>query len=283
MKIISAELTAHLAGEVTTLAMCWKLTRTDSVVMGFTDHDKDLEIDGVDYSASSGFTPTAVANTSNLSVDNLDVDGMLDADVISEEDVMAGIYDFAEIEVFQVNYSDLTQGILQLRRGWLGEVTLKNHQFVAEIRGLTQRLSQNIGELYSPSCRARLGDSRCKVNMATHTHTGTITSVESNSVLYDTARTEDNGIFTFGKITFTSGGNNGLSMEVKEYTVGKLVLALPMPYTAMAGDSYSIEEGCDKTLATCKNTFNNVVNFRGEPHVPGLDRIFETAGTRSEW
>jgi hypothetical protein len=42
-------------------------------------------------------------------------------------------------------------------------------------------------------------------------------------------------------------------------------------------------KGCDKTLPTCFAKFNNVVNFRGEPLVPGLDRMLETAGTRSQW
>src|SRR5262249_8202327 len=129
-------------------------------------------------------------------------------------------------------------------------------QFIAEVRGLTQRLSQTIGELYSASCRATLGDSRCKVNMALQTVTGSVTSAASNLQFIDSTRMEDSGIFAFGNVTFTSGANNGLSMEVKEYihnltTGGQLTLALPMPYPIHAGDSYSLTKGCDKTLATC--------------------------------
>ena len=80
---------------------------------------------------------------------------------------MAGLYDHAEISVFQVNYTDTGQGVIPLREGWLGEVTFNDGRFVAEIRGLTQRLSQRVGELYSPSCRADLGDTRCKVQWVT--------------------------------------------------------------------------------------------------------------------
>ncbi|MDH3770986.1 MAG: DUF2163 domain-containing protein [Nitrospirota bacterium] len=54
-KTISSALTQHLAGEVTTLATCWKITRRDSVVQGFTDHVLDLEIDRVTYKAASGY------------------------------------------------------------------------------------------------------------------------------------------------------------------------------------------------------------------------------------
>jgi uncharacterized phage protein (TIGR02218 family) len=156
------------------------------------------------------------------------------------------------------------------------------------VRGLTQSLSQTMGQLYSPSCRATLGDSRCKIDMTSggNTVTGSITGVGSNIEFTDSTRTEASGSFTFGTISFTSGANNGLSMEIKEHlystgTGGQLTLALPLPYPMLAGDTYSLTKGCDKTIATCFSRFNNVVNFRGEPLVPGLDRMLETAGTRS--
>ena len=156
------------------------------------------------------------------------------------------------------------------------------------MRGLTQRLSQTIGELYSPSCRATLGDSRCKISLASHTVTGSVTGAVSNQEFKDSSRTELSGIYTFGLIEFTNGANNGLSMELKDYLFksgsgGTITLALPMPFTINTGDTYSLSKGCDKTIKTCFERFNNVLNFRGEPAVPGLDRILETAGTRTNW
>ena len=217
MKQISAALAAHLAGEVTTLATCWKLTRRDGTVMGFTDHDENITFEAVSYQAATGFTPSAIASSASLSVDNLDVEGMLSAGTIEEDDVMAGRYDFAQIEIFQVNYKDTTQGALAMRCGWLGEISLQKQHFVAEVRGLTQKLSQTIGELYSPSCRASFGDGRCKVNLAAYTVTGAIDSVAGSQQFIDAARSEATGRFGFGVITFTSGANAGLSMEVKEH------------------------------------------------------------------
>jgi uncharacterized phage protein (TIGR02218 family) len=70
---------------------------------------------------------------------------------------------------------------------------------------------------------------------------------------------------------------------VKEYSTGSIMLSTAMPYNLYLSDTYSIVKGCDKTFATCKGTYNNSVNFRGEPHVPGMDRMLETAGTRSDW
>ncbi len=287
MRTISSELKTHIEGEVTTLATCWKLTRRDSEVYGFTSHDMDILFDSVTYKAATGFTPSSIQSSVALNVDNLDAEGMLSDDGITEADIMAGKYDFAEIEIFQVNYADLTQGSLKLRRGWLGEVSFHKNYFIAEIRGLTQLLSQRIGELYSPSCRATLGDARCTVNMAAHTVTGDVTTAVSSQEFVDSARSEATGLFNFGTITFTSGDNIGLSVEVKEYFLqggaGRIILALPMPYAISFGDSYSLTKGCDKTASTCHGRFNNILNFRGEPAVPGLDKMLETAGTRSNW
>ncbi len=283
MKTFSLSLEDHLAQEVTTLATCWKVTRRDGTVLGFTDHDRNLTVGAVTYMAATGFTPTAVSSSAALNVDNLDVEGVLDSSAISEEEVMAGIYDFSEIEVFQVNHQAPGDGMLHLRTGWLGEVTLQGGRFIAEVRGLTQRLNQTIGSLYSPSCRADLGDERCKVNVMALTVTGTVDSSAGRHACYDAARVEAVGYFSGGTMRFLSGENAGLSMEVKEFRVGELTFVLPFPYAIAVGDLYSLTAGCDKSFATCQAKFANAVNFRGEPHVPGLDRILETASTRSEW
>ncbi len=287
MKPISTPFAAHIAGEVTTLAMCWKVARRDAMVQGFTDHDRDIVFDSVSYVASSGFAPSAVVGRSDFSVDNLEVEGVLAAESITEADIMAGVYDYAEIAVFLLNYNDITQGPLMLRRGWMGEVSLKAGQFVAEMRGLSQALAQNIGQLYSPACRATLGDARCRVDLSGFTVAGTITAITLGGLGFvDSIRPEAAGYFTNGTLTFTAGANSGFSMEIKDYARlgggagGAFTLALPLPYPLSAGDAYTAIAGCDKTTGMCAVRFSNILNFRGEPRVPGLDRMLQTAGTR---
>lgn len=281
MKTISSELKAHLAQEVTTMATCWKVTRRDGVVLGFTDHDADIDFDGVSYIAASGFTPTAIDSSAQLNVDNLDIEGMLDAQVITEADILAGRYDYAQVEVFMVNYADSSQGRLRLRIGWIGEVRVQGKQFVAELRGLSQKLSSKIGSHYTPACRARFGDDRCKIILAVYTVTGNVTQSQGRQVFSDAARSEVDDYFAFGKITFTSGNNAGLSMEVKAFGDGQFTLVLPMPYTIEIGDGYSASAGCDNRFETCVSRYDNALNFRGEPHVPGTDKLLETASTRN--
>jgi uncharacterized phage protein (TIGR02218 family) len=281
MHVLSTALSDHLAQEVTTLATCWKLTRKDATVLGFTDHDVDLVVDAVLYKARAGMTATAVTSSLGLQVDNMDIEGLLSDEAIAEVDVIAGKYDYAAVEVFIVNYKDIAAGKLALTTGWLGEVTLKGQQFVAEVRSLSQKLQQTIGEVYTSTCRASLGDIRCKKNLSTFTATGVIDTVQSNERFYDAARTEVTGYFSYGTITFTSGNNNGFTTEIREFTNGAFALFIPTPKALQVGDSYTAIAGCDKRLDTCIARFNNAVNFRGEPYVPGTDKILETSATRS--
>lgn len=270
MKSVTANLMTHLASEVTTVAVCWKLTTASGRVGGFTSHTQDIEYSGLVYRAAQGIAATTVQTTASLAVDNLDVRGYLDAVGITEEDVNNGVYDGAQLEVFLINYADISMGIVKLRRGFLGNVKLSRLGFDAEIRGLMERFQRQILELYTPACRADLGDSRCTVNLATYTVTGSITSFTTNRVFRDTTRTEANAYFLGGLLTFTSGSNKDLKMEVKQWTLAtkEFELALPMRQRLQLGDTYSVYAGCDKLWETCKVKFNNIVNFRGEPYIP---------------
>lgn len=279
MRIISPDLETHFAGGLTTLATCWRLIREDGVVFGFTDHDQPLTFESVDYDSIAGFTPTTVESKSNMSVDNLDMEGQTFPSKITESDLLSGLYDYAEIEIFLVNYEDLTQGRLVVKRGKLGEVSISGQMFQAEVRGLTQYLSQTIGQVFSPSCRAILGDSRCKVALARCTVSTIVAEVTNNQTFKAFTLTENAGWYTGGEVEWTSGNNDGRRMEVKEFASTQVVLALPMGKSIQVGDTFDIIAGCDKTRETCQSKFSNIINFRGEPDIPGVDKLLTTAGT----
>lgn len=274
MKAISAPLLAHLQSGALTVAKCWKLTRTDGEVFGFTDHDVDLDIGGVIYDASSGFTPSDIETRGELQVAQLDADGMLRSEAITESGVTAGLWDFAEVEIFRVNYNDLTQGIEWIRRGWLGQVSVGRTGIHAEIRGLAQALQQRIVETVQPGCLADLFDARCKLIADDFDVPGSVGAILSPQRQWtDAGLTQIPAYFTWGKVTWTAGSNVGLSMEVRAHAAGgNILLAQPMPYEISVGDSYIIWPGCQKRFAEdCGTKFSNQVNFRGFPHLPGGD------------
>jgi uncharacterized phage protein (TIGR02218 family) len=278
MKTTTTSLTAHLQLEVTTMVMCWKVTRIDGLVLGFTAHDRDMTISSVAYASLTGFTPTAIRTTVGLAVDNLDVDGLLVSPSLTEEDLVAGKWDFAEVEVFEVNYKNLAMGTIKHRKGHLGEIKTGVHNFSAELRGLTQFYTNIIGELYSPGCRANFGDARCGINVASYTVLGSVSEATADRQTFvDVTRVETSGWFDYGLLTWATGLSSGSSMEVKTYVASNttITLVLPMPYTVNSGDSYSMVAGDDKLFTTCVSKYNNGINFRGEPHLPGQDKALD--------
>lgn len=268
MKIIPIALKNHIAGRVKSLSMCWLITRTDGVVQCFTDAMTDLTVSGQLYKAVTGFEPSAIESTSQMAVDNLEINGLFNSSAVTPSDVYAGIYSDARIVAFYVNRLNPSDGLLSMKRGFIGQISWELGKFVVEVRGIMQPFSQNIVELCSETCRASLGDARCKVAMGPYTVTGTVATVAGNRVLTDNARLEADGYFRYGVLKFTSGLNNGLAMEVKSFANKAIELLLPFSRPISPGDTYTMTAGCDRTAPTCNDRFNNILNFRGEPYVP---------------
>jgi len=423
MKNLTASTLTHLESEELSLATCWKIQPSIGDESGFTDFDQDITVSGLTYISAAGYRATSIQSSSSLSVDNLDVTGLLSAIGITEVELNAGKYDQAQVWIFQVNYSDPTI-LVPLKYGVLGEVRTTD-DFFAEFRSLSQYLSQTIGEIIVADCSADLGDARCKVVLdtipATGSHeywriydygdnggfcqireiemratvggadqctggtatassdngfdvaanafddtanswqtsassgdhwveyqfaspvvvlevmlqaagtpsrmpnkfhiqhsdngtdwttsfsyegqswstngeeqtfvagivgtpgvdaTGTVTNPTSRYAFTDTSRTEADNYFRYGLLTWTSGNNNGYSMEVKSYTLSGTAFELfePMPYDIQIGDTYDLYAGCDKQASTCKTKFSNFVNFRGFPNCPTQDRLSKPGG-----
>ncbi len=283
MKTISSDLNTHINLEVTTLARCWHIVRTDGVEFFFTAHDVDLLVGSDNYLSSAGFQNTAIESKSDLTVDNLEVVGIFDSETISIEDLRAGLFDYADVYIFLVNWQDTTQGPLKMRRGKLGECVMTPQGFFnVELRGLTQLLQQEIVETYSPTCRADVFDARCALNKADYECTGHVTTVTDGVhivVSLDTTGsiyTANDGWFQYGVLKWDTGDNAGRAVEVKfwNHTSGAIELYVPTGYPVQVGDTFKIYPGCDKTVATCRDKFSNILNFRGEAYLPGNDKAF---------
>lgn len=279
MRSIPAPLLASLQALQSALCTLWKVQRADGLILRLTDHDQSLVVGGQTYTAAVGYSASAIKSLAGLAPSNLDIEGLLDTASITEEDLLAGRWDHAQVTVSTVDWSNPGGGSVSLRSGRLGRVETRDGKFVAEMLGLAQLFDLTLGELYQPGCRASLGDSRCQVALGPLTVTGTVdTDISDRRTLADAARTETAGYFDYGVLTWTSGANTGLGMEVKASTSGVIELQLPMPYPVAAGDAYSLTPGCDGLFDTCKNRFNNVVNFQGEPDVVGPDQLMQVGG-----
>jgi uncharacterized phage protein (TIGR02218 family) len=279
MREIPEPLQEALDGGATRLARCWRLTRRDGVVMGFTEHDRALSFDGVDYEPDAGFAPSAVEATTGLSPDTHEVAGALSSGRITETDIAKGAYDGAEVATYLVDWADPEVRLL-VSRGILGEIRRGDLLFEAEITGLSDRLGQPVGQAYLPSCSCRLGDAKCGVDLGLPQFRAAGAVLE----LVAPQRFSVSGLATFpedwftgGRLVWTSGANAGLSGHVKSHLPGGVEavveLWLSPPMAAAPGDAFLVTAGCDRTAATCAAKFNNLLNFRGFPHMPGDDVV----------
>ena len=278
MRTVSAAMATYLANEELTLAQCVKVTRRDGEVFGFTTCNADLVVDGVTYAASSSVSSSAQKSAVGTGVDNMEALGIISSESVTEEDLLAGRFDGAAIEVFLVNWADLTMGTISLFSGWIGNVEVTDGQFTAEIRSKSQKLSQKIGQLTSPLCRvARFGDARCGLVAESYQFSRTVTAVTDNRHMTFGADEHETGYFDCGLVTFTSGANDGISKEIKLHLLddGEAVIELQeeFPFDVEFGDLAILEVGCDRRHETCRDKFANVINFRGEPHVPGTSAV----------
>jgi len=276
---------ASLQHETTTFAICWKIERRDGVSQGFTSHVRDIVYDDgagpVTYRAASGIVPSNVASSVGKGVDNLQIVGIIDSPQISESDIMVGRYDDAAVTVFLLDYENLAAVPVVLIKGHIGEVTLGRKAFEAEVRSLIQRAGQYIGKACSPLCRVKvLGDAECGVALGPFTFTGqTVHSAVSRSLI----RSASAGVvgkpalyFAYGTLAWTGGQNTGRAVEVRSHDTASpmaITLAEPMPFPIAAGDAFTIVAGCDRRLESCRQKFANVLNFRGEPFIPGADAV----------
>ena len=421
-KAISGGFNTHLDLETTDLTTCIYLRRKDGSEFRFTEFDRDLVLTGTvtdargrvmdgTYAATQGETPSNIDGSAALSVDNLDILTVLESPGITESDMSAGLWDYADFNIFHVVHSDLSLGVMWLMSGKLGEVSMVRgtDTGTVELRSKSVMLQERIGTIVSHECPVDLGDHKCQVLgavpvwLASTAYTagarvrssvtdrvhfvcttagtsgtvepvwgvpldtttadntavwtaysplkatewvasrayvlgdvvsattfdkrryicttagtaggteptwattidattadntvvwtaapalsweGTVTSVTDRANFADTSLV-DSGVvvadwFKYGLLTWMTGNNAGIESEVKtsNASTGAISLWKAMPYTIQVGDTLRLEVGCDKAKDTCVDKFDNVLNFRGFPWVPGRDAVLQTPGSR---
>jgi len=283
MKSFPQSLQTHLDSGTTTLAWCWRLTRNDGAVFGFTDHDRPLTFDGTTFEPESGFSASEIRSGSDLSVDAQEAEGVLTSTTITETDILDGRWDNATVEIWRVNWADTASRAL-LRRGAIGQVRRGRLQFVAEMRSLAHVLGQTIGRTFQVSCDAALGDARCGVdlNAAAFKVTGTVVSLSGDRGFAVSGLAGFvEGWFALGTLRWLTGANTGRKAEVLSHALtgaDVIITLLEVPVRpAEVGNTFDIFAGCDKRFETCQAKFANAVNFRGFPHIPGQDTIIRYA------
>jgi uncharacterized phage protein (TIGR02218 family) len=275
VKVIPIALQAHYEAGSISAALCLKFTRQDGEVFAFTSHDVDLTVDGVDYLAMPGAGISALAGKAGFSVDNAEATTLIDDEAITENDVLAGLWDAAEWELIRVNWADVSMGAEILKTGKNGGVLLRDGRIVSKLRGMAQDEQVNIGLRTLPTCTLAFGSTRCGVDLGPITVAGTLTSVTSRYAVRDSARAEASDYFGNGILRMIDGANAGIERHVKTYAAnGTVTLWQALPYDAQVGDAYELVPGCRKRRTEdCAAKWSNGPRFGGMPDLVGVDRL----------
>jgi hypothetical protein len=243
---------AHLATGTTTVCHAWEILRKDGMWFGFTDHDTDLVFGGNTFTANSGLTARALQQTTGLSVDNTEAAGALSDFAITEADILAGRFDGAALTGWEVNWAD------------------------PESRGLTETLNQPQGRAFQRSCPAILGDAKCGFDLSQPGYSTelVVESISDNRILVFAGLSgfEDRW-FEKGRLKALSGAASGVIGIIKnDRIIGDqrfVELWQSIGPKLGVGDRVRLEAGCDKRGETCRLKFDNFLNFRGFPDIPG--------------
>ena len=183
----------------------------------------------------------------------------------------AGVLDGAEVQLdraFMPQFGDTSAGLVTLFYGRVVEVDVGRTS--ATIKANTHLELLNLQwpwRLFQPGCSRTLFDAGCALTKSGFRAGATVTSGSSLNVLH-TDYGQPGGTASLGTCTFTSGVLNERSFAIKAQGGGVLDMLVPLPSLPAIGDTLDIYPGCDKTQATCKNKFNNLLHFQGEPYVP---------------
>jgi uncharacterized phage protein (TIGR02218 family) len=193
---------------------------------------------------------------------------------VPEEQILGGVFDGAKITASWASWENPALGKIDVFAGTLGQISWDERGWLADVVSNMKLLERTLGWTYTATCRHKLFSTAetgkigfCGLDPASYTFTGSVSAVSTPKWKFSTSLTQADAYFSAAVLTWTSGNNAGLSCTVKSQIGGVLDLFVPTAFTIQAGDTFSIQAGCDKTAETCASKFSNLNNFGGFPHI----------------
>lgn len=233
-KTVSAELLADIQKAATRLAICLEVQRKDGKVLRLTNHDQDVVVGGNRFRHDVPFSLSAIDTDSSLSVDTTELTLFADGEIIDLDHIKRGLYEYAEVRIFMVDFSAPGDGEMNLRKGWFGNIEYSENRVVrVTITGMLKILDFVVGRLVQPSCDADLGDARCMVAID---HSQIYSEINRYHLgnwvyYYDPALVTDFAVVNAG---FEDDGFVGQNSEITGWT---RIPAAPNSYVAVQNNS----------------------------------------------
>lgn len=133
-------------------------------MLGVTDHDLSLTIDGLDYHPGAAISGTRFVQSLDLKPGHASASGSLFSESITSEDVSNGLWDACRVDVYQVDWQAVDLDQIHLWSGYITELSEdESGRFEAHLASLKADLERPVGRVLQRQCDAVLGDERCGI------------------------------------------------------------------------------------------------------------------------
>ena len=286
-----------MAGQELTLALFLKITPAtdfaDTTELGFTSLDYPVTLDAhaLQFIPTAGLMPSTIETESGKPA-NFELSGVFEETGITESGLLAGKWNGAIIELWRMNFADLTMGEEVLFSGLISHFTDMQDSFRAELVGRTNRMDTNFGEMTSRICRrvktftnfpGECGYNAAESGGFDNQRTVTVDTVLSRLAIDFTGHESvPSDFYTNGKAECLTGDNEGLAREIQSGSVSggllHIILKRAFPLAVAEDDTFELTVGCTGTLERCMY-FENILERHAEDYIPSLEKAAKVPPT----
>jgi uncharacterized phage protein (TIGR02218 family) len=286
---------------------------SDTDVLAFIANSPQFESSVEDTSNSTqflfqafGHKRTASKNEATMQVGTMDITipnaRLLFNNVETNVGFMAqyGLLDKAQVDMFRYNAKSPGSRCPWWGTWFVSSVTVDRKSVTLRCESAMTLLTREAPRtIYGPLCNNRLFDSWCGMLRSAYASTYAATSSDQTTITFLISGTNPagaaigaTGYYDGGELIAQTGPNFGVRRSIRSHTqaggVGTITLLTPLPFAAQVGDSFQLVPGCDKTILTCQNKYNNVNpasgrtdrqansgagGYRGTPDIPTPESV----------
>jgi uncharacterized phage protein (TIGR02218 family) len=267
-----------------TLCYCWEIIKTDSTAVYSTNHDRNIIFETHTYSPLTGFNSTSPVRTSELNTDSSEIASVFGV-AVTHQDLITNKYKDAKVRIFIYNW--LTNTIFavvykgKVNSYSVGYLLDKAKDYQLDLVSQSAKLDVKRSIKTSSSCRVKFlsqGLNQCNRAIDGSVQTSsTVTGSNAEGSIFNISPAISTS-FAYGTARFTSGLNTNASVYITAIVNSGLEIQLlyPLPFVPQVGDTVTFTKGCGKQVADCV-AYANIANFRGEPRLPNVDNLANTA------
>lgn len=154
--------------------------------------------------------------------------------------------------------------------GRVAETDVGRSRIEMKVKSLLNLLAQQQmpRRLYQAACTHVFGDAMCTFNRAGMAANVTAEAGSTQAVVVTSLSPTPATLYDQGTIVATSGANAGQTRTIAQLSGGSVTLLKAWLEPVAVGDGFQLLPGCDHTVATCQNTFNNLIHYGGFPYIP---------------